>query len=200
MGHSITAISRTEGLLSTLKKNSVKWIESDLSKPESYQEIEEKIKNNLFDVFISNAGGGAHSKVQHINQKKIDEAVNLNLNAPIFLTSIVSKEMIQQKSGVIIFISSIHGLKGNPNSSLYSSTKFAIRGFADSLYEELKKHHIKVTTVYPDYVNTSLLPSGVQNREKMLSPESVADVICKIIDLPKEVVIKEITLSSLYYF
>ncbi|MBN2694500.1 SDR family oxidoreductase [bacterium] len=199
MNHSITVISRTEGFLSTLENSNIEWIETDLSKVEEYEKLTEKLKNRYFDVFISNAGGGAHSKIQHITQKKINEAINLNLNAPIFITSIVSKEMIQRKSGIIIFISSIHGLKGNPNSSLYSSSKFAIRGFAESLYEELKKHFIKITTIYPDYVNTSLLPSGVSDRDKMLSSEDVADVICKVIDLPKGVVIKDLTLSSLYY-
>jgi len=190
----ITVLSRTIEKLKELEN--INWIEFDLTNDANYINLNDLLKDIEFDILINNAGGGAHSKIQNISIKKIDEAINLNLKQVIWITHLVSKKMIKNKKGLIINIASIHALRGNQNSSLYSATKFALRGFSESIYYELKKHNIKVTTIYPDLTNTTLLPKGIKGREKMIQPHSIAILIKNIIELPQELIVKDITLSS----
>jgi len=189
-------ISRNIDLLSSISSENVEHISFDLSKKENYHLLDELLKDKQIDVLINNIGGGPHSKIQNITVEKADESINLNLFANIYITSIISKQMIKQQKGLIINMSSVHGLTGNPNSSLYSAGKFALRGFSESLFYELKKHNIKVTTIYPDVTNTDLIPKNILNRDKMIQPEHIANVIQNIIDMSEYITIKEIVLHS----
>ncbi len=187
-------ISRNKDLLTTINNENIEHIEFDLSKKENYHLLDEILQNKQIDILINNIGGGPHSKVQNITIEKAEESINLNLFANIYITSIISKQMIKQQKGLIINISSIHGLTGNPNSSLYSAGKFALKGFCESLFFELKKHNIKVTTIYPDITNTDLIPKSVLNRDKMIQPEHIANVIKNIIEMSAYINIKDISL------
>ena len=191
--YNIINISRTLGKLKDF--NDIENILMDLSENNNFLKLEEILKNKKIDVLINNAGGGAHSKVQNISFSKMNEAINLNLNTAIILSKIVSKNMIENKSGSIINIASVHALTGNSNSSLYSAAKFGLRGFSESLYLELKKHKIRVTAVYPDLVDTELLPASFKNRDKILKPQNISDIINYILNLPENVVIKDLTVS-----
>ncbi len=190
--YNIINISRSSG---ELKNLNIENIPLDLSDSSNFPELENILKNKKIDILINNAGGGAHSKIQNVSIKKMEEAINLNLNSAIILTKIVSKNMIKNKRGQIINIASIHALSGNPNSSLYSASKFALRGFSESIYHELKKHNIKVTAIYPDLVDTELLPKSFKGRDKILKPENISDIINYILSLPENVVIKDLTVS-----
>jgi len=187
-------ISRNKDLLTTINNENIEHIEFDLSKKENYHLLDEILQNKQIDILINNIGGGPHSKVQNITIEKAEESINLNLFANIYITSIISKQMIKQQKGLIINISSIHGLTGNPNSSLYSAGKFALKGFCESIFFELKKHNIKVTTIYPDITNTDLIPKSVLNRDKMIQPEHIANVIKNIIEMSAYINIKDISL------
>ncbi len=187
-------ISRNKDLLTTINNENIEHIEFDLSKKENYHLLDEILQNKQIDILINNIGGGPHSKVQNITIEKAEESINLNLFANIYITSIISKQMIKQQKGLIINMSSIHGLTGNPNSSLYSAGKFALKGFCESLFFELKKHNIKVTTIYPDITNTDLIPKSVLNRDKMIQPEHIANVIKNIIEMSAYISIKDISL------
>lgn len=187
-------ISRNKDLLTTINNENIEHIEFDLSKKENYHLLDEILQDKQIDILINNIGGGPHSKVQNITIEKAEESINLNLFANIYITSIISKQMIKQQKGLIINMSSIHGLTGNPNSSLYSAGKFALKGFCESLFFELKKHNIKVTTIYPDVTNTDLIPKSVLNRDKMIQPEHIANVIKNIIEMSAYINIKDISL------
>lgn len=189
----VTIISRTA---ENLKNLPIIHHSIDLADSSTPKRLSDLFKDTQFDLLINNAGGGAHSKIQKISAQKLHEALQLNLSNAIFLTHLISKKMIQQKSGQIINMISIHGLGGDPGSSLYSATKFGLRGFTEALFHELKQHHIRVTALYPDLVNTSLLPASTPKRHKMLTPKEVADTVLNIIDLPNTVIIKELSIYS----
>jgi len=188
----IINISRSLG---GLKGKDIEHYSLDLSKSENYPELENIIKNKKIDVLINNAGGGAHSKIQNVSLNKMEEAINLNLNSAIMLCKIVSKNMIKNKSGQIINIASVHALNANANSSLYSAAKFGLRGFSEALYYELKKHNIKVTTIYPDLVDTELLPKSFKGRDKILKPENISNLIEYVLNLPQKMILKDVTIS-----
>jgi NADP-dependent 3-hydroxy acid dehydrogenase YdfG len=90
--------------------------------------------------------------------------------------------MIEQKSGTILFISSVAGLQGTPGESVYCATKFAQSGFAQSLDAELRKHSIKVGTIFPGGVKTEFAIGHGRTEESvhnsnMMDPDEVAEAI-----------------------
>jgi short-subunit dehydrogenase len=90
--------------------------------------------------------------------------------------------MIAQRSGSIVFVSSIAGLQGPANEAVYSATKFAQVGFAQALSEELKAHGIQVCALCPGGTKTEFA-LGFGRTEQgvaastMMEPEEVADTI-----------------------
>jgi short-subunit dehydrogenase len=193
----IINISRNLGKLKEFNK--IRHISFDLSNIDNYFELSKIIKDFKVDILINNVGGGAHSKIQKITLDKLKKSLSLNLESAIFLSHLVSKNMIRNKKGQIINIASIHALNGNPNSSLYSASKFGLRGFSDALHKELKKHNIKVTAIYPDSVDTKLLPASFKYRNKILKPQDIADIVKFVVNLPPNVIIKDLTVVARDY-
>lgn len=95
--------------------------------------------------------------------------------------------MIEQQRGRIVCIASITATNPLPTSVVYSSTKFAVNGFMDCLHDELsmtdKDEFIKLTTVFPDFMNTRKELSDVLDEIDYvfprLTPEKVADETVK---------------------
>jgi short-subunit dehydrogenase len=70
------------------------------------------------------------------------------------------------------------GLAGKAGEAAYTAAKFGVRGFSQSLFEEVREYGIKVSTICPGYVDTALIPPNRRvNRSKMLSPEDVAEAV-----------------------
>lgn len=117
------------------------------------------------DALVNNAGYGAYGLLEEASDADIDKQFDTNLKGLIKVTQAVLPTMRQQKSGVIVNITSIGGLIGMPTLSLYSASKFAVEGLSESLSYELKPHGIKVKTVAPgamktDFGNAMLLSDG----------------------------------------
>jgi short-subunit dehydrogenase len=93
--------------------------------------------------------------------------------------------MLARGEGHLVFISSLSGKAGAPGSSMYSATKFGLRGFAQGLREDLRDTGVGVSTVFPGFISDAgmfaesgvSLPKGVGTR----SPEQVADAVVKAI-------------------
>ena len=102
--------------------------------------------------------------------------------------------MIQKKSGKIIFINSIAGLKPYPYSSAYVASKYGLRGFASSIREELREHNIKVISIHPGAINTPFWDNVKADfsKEDMLSPEDVANTTLSAILAKDNIVHEEI--------
>jgi NADP-dependent 3-hydroxy acid dehydrogenase YdfG len=110
--------------------------------------------------------------------------------------------MIEQKSGIILFISSVAGLQGAPGESVYCATKFAQSGFAQSLDAELRKHNIKVGTIFPGGVKTEFAVGHGRTEEsirdsKMMDPTEVADAIVFACLQPPNIRIPQMTIRHM---
>ena len=78
--------------------------------------------------------------------------LEVNLRAPIALARALAPAMIARGSGHIVFISSLAGKAAAPASSIYSATKFGLRGFALGLREDLRPHGVGVSVVLPGFI------------------------------------------------
>ena len=132
----------------------------------------EFIKDFRLDSAIFCAG---MSEIKMINKTGIDDInkiINVNLKAPIALSSKVADIMVGEKSGNIIYISSMWGLDGASCESVYSATKAGIIAFSKALSRELGPSNIRVNTICPGFIDTKM--------NSNLSAEEREEFICQI--------------------
>lgn len=124
------------------------------------------------DVLVANAALPASGTLDDYSLEQIDRALDVNLRAPIALAKLLAEPMAARGRGHLVFISSLAGKSAQPGSSLYSATKFGMRGFALGLREDLRDRGVGVSTVFPGFIRGAgmfaeagvELPKGVATR------------------------------------
>jgi hypothetical protein len=135
------------------------------------------------DILVNNAGGGPpRTPIHKARLSDWDRTLRVNLWATMRLTKLVLPFMMERRSGAVINICSHAGLSGKAGESAYAAAKFGVRGFTQSLFEEVREHGITVSAIFPGYVATSLIPPNRRiDREKMLQPEDIAEVVYEVV-------------------
>jgi short-subunit dehydrogenase len=137
------------------------------------------------DILVANAALPASGPLLDYTAEQIDRALEVNLRAPIMLARELAPAMVERKRGHIVFISSLSGKTGQAGSSLYSATKFGVRGFAQGLRGDLAPAGVGVSTVFPGFIrdagmfhkSAADLPRGVGTS----TPQQVADAVISAI-------------------
>jgi len=127
-----------------------------------------KAKDLLPKILINNAGITSDQIFLRMKNEDWDNVINTNLNGVFNLSKIFVKNMIKQKEGRIINISSISGLMGNPGQVNYSSSKAALNGFTKSLAKELGSRNITVNCIAPGYIETDMTSYIDENQKNKL--------------------------------
>jgi short-subunit dehydrogenase len=139
------------------------------------------------DVLVANAALPASGELTQLTQEQIDRMLEVNLRAPIALARALAPGMVQRGHGHMVFISSLSGKAASPASSIYSATKFGLRGFALGLREDLRPQGVGVSVVLPGFISDAgmfadagdvRLPPGVGTR----TPEQVAAAVIRAIE------------------
>lgn len=138
------------------------------------------------DVLVANAALPASGSLLAYDQEGIDRALEVNLRAPLALARAFAAGMVDRGRGHLVFISSLQGKAATPNSALYVATKFALRGFALALREDLREAGVGVSVVMPGFIRDAgmfadsgaRLPFGVGTR----TPEQVAAAVLSAIE------------------
>jgi NADP-dependent 3-hydroxy acid dehydrogenase YdfG len=107
--------------------------------------------------------------------------------------------MKQQRLGHVVNISSIAGLMGLAEATGYSATKFAVRGFSQSLLKEVRKDGIRVSCIFPGSVNTDFFEhyDSMTANDTMLSPDDVASTVIHVLSLPPNADVSEVEIRPL---
>jgi short-subunit dehydrogenase len=113
------------------------------------------------DILIANAALPASGRLDTYTQRQIDRALNVNLRAPIALAHAASPGMVARGRGHLLFVSSLSGKAAAPDSSLYSATKFGLRGFALGLREDLRARGVGVSVVLPGFISDTGLRANM---------------------------------------
>ncbi|MDE7267706.1 MAG: mycofactocin-coupled SDR family oxidoreductase [Lachnospiraceae bacterium] len=108
------------------------------------------------DILFSNAGIAAYGLSHELEEDQWDAVVDINLKGGWLTSKYVIPHMIEQKSGVIIYNSSIAGLRGMNRMCHYAASKHGLVGLARSQAIELAPHGIRVITLHPTGVNTPM--------------------------------------------
>ncbi len=138
------------------------------------------------DILVANAAHPGSGLLTDLDQERIDRMLEVNLRAPIALARGLAPAMIARGSGHMVFVSSLAGKAASSASSLYSATKFGLRGFALAAREDLRPHGVGVSVVLPGFIRDAgmfaesgaELPRTVGTR----SPEQVADGVLRAVE------------------
>jgi len=115
-----------------------------------------KSKDLLPDILINNAGITSDQLFLKMKDDDWDSVISTNLTGTYNLTKIFIRNMIKNKNGRIINISSVAGLMGNPGQVNYSSSKSALNGFTKSLAKEIGSRNITVNSIAPGFIDTDM--------------------------------------------
>lgn len=137
-------------------------------------------------VLINNAGLGYFGNVEDLPMDEWDQMWQTNVNGMFYCTRLAVPVMKSQQYGHIINIASTAALEGMPMVSGYCATKWAVKGFSESIWRELRDHKIKVTCVYPGSVKTDFFRNSpnIQPHDYMLMPEDVAGMMLYALKTP----------------
>jgi uncharacterized protein len=124
---------------------------ADLSEPDAAAGLAERA--GAVDVLVANAALPASGRLDGFSPAEIDRALDVNLRAPMQLTRALLPGMLERGSGHVVLVSSLSGKVASSGSSVYSATKFGLRGFAAGLREDLHLTGVGVTVVFPGFVS-----------------------------------------------
>jgi NAD(P)-dependent dehydrogenase (short-subunit alcohol dehydrogenase family) len=111
-------------------------------------------KFNQIDVLVNNAGIGYFAAVEESEEAEVRRMFEINVFGLAKMTQEVLPQMRKQKSGHILNISSIGGLRSFPGVGFYNATKYAVDGLSEALYKEVAPLGIKVTIIAPSGFRT----------------------------------------------
>jgi 3-oxoacyl-[acyl-carrier protein] reductase len=131
---------------------------SDASSFEQSQNlINDVLKDfNKIDILVNNAGITRDNLLLRMTEQDWDMVININLKSMFNLTKAVMKDMIKQRFGVIINMSSVVGIEGNGGQSNYAASKAGIIGFTKSVAQELGSRNIRCNAIAPGFIDTEM--------------------------------------------
>jgi uncharacterized protein len=168
---------RTDVLESLRADLDATTVAADLSDPEAVHGL--IADHGDADVVIANAALPASGRLDSFSEEQIDRALDVNLRAPIVLAHALVPKMVERGEGHFVLVSSLAGKAPSEGSSIYSATKFGLRGFGASLRAELHGTGVGVSTIFPGFIRDAgmfhesgtKLPKGVGTS----TPDEVAE-------------------------
>ena len=163
-GTHVVCVSRTKDDLNILKKEilndggSVSIYSCDVS---NFDEVEGLIRNTVeefskIDIIVNNAGITRDGLIMRMSDEDWNTVIDINLKGTFNAIKAVSRQMMKQRSGRIINISSVVGLKGNAGQANYAASKAGIIGLTKSSSKELASRGITVNCIAPGYIATDM--------------------------------------------
>lgn len=153
------------------------------------------------DVFHANAGAYVGGDVVAGNPDEWERVLNLNVNAAFRSVHAVLPHLVAQKSGDIIFTSSIAGIVPVVWEPVYTASKFAVQAFVHTTRRQLAKHGVRVGAVAPGPVVTALLddwPKAKMDEAlasgSLMQPREVADAVLFMLTRPRHVTVRDLVL------
>ncbi len=207
-GASVYGLARSEDKLASVEASlgdAFRGLPCDVRDEDAVAEAVETARTDAgrIDVLINNAGLGQFGPVDDLDTEAFDVQMETNVRGVFLCTREVVPTMRAQNDasgfgGHIVNVASIAGLLGNPNIGAYNASKFAVRGFSESLMKEVRDDGIRVTCIYPGSVETDFFDvAGVEMTDHPLKPEDVAATVMHVLDAPENHLISELVVRPL---
>ncbi len=168
----------------------------DLSKTGDIISLFKDIKDKFgrLDVLVNNAAIGIFGDMVDLTTEDLDKTFEVNVKS-IFTTSKQALElMIPQKSGYIINISSIQGVKAYRQQSIYAASKHAVMGMSKALAAEVQEHNIRVSAILPGGVDTELISDARPDLDRsiLIKPKDIAQTVLYLLSLSGRAMVDQV--------
>lgn len=172
---------------------------ANLESAEAARDLVERA--GVVDILVANHALPGSGRLDSYSVEELDRALDVNLKAPVHMTHALVPQMVERGSGHLVFISSMSGKVATGGASLYSATKFGLRGFATSLHDELERDGVGVTTVFPGFIADAGMwaDTGIEMRKGvgLKKPEDVAAAVVRGIEKNKsEIDVAPLTIKA----
>ena len=156
----LSSVEQGESLVAELKAKGVdaKGYRSDASNYEAAQELITDVVRDFgkLDILINNAGITRDNLLMRMSESQWDEIMEINLKSCFNTVKAAFRPLMKQRSGSIINMSSIVGIKGNMGQANYAASKAGIIGFSKSVALELGSRGIRCNVVAPGFIETEM--------------------------------------------
>lgn len=127
----------------------------------NFDEAQELVKNvaedfGKIDILINNAGITKDNLLMRMTEEDFDLVIEVNLKSVFNMTKAIQRIMLKQRSGSIINMSSVVGVKGNAGQANYAASKAGIIGFSKSMALELGSRNIRTNVIAPGFIETEM--------------------------------------------
>ncbi|MHA6250789.1 SDR family oxidoreductase [Oceanobacillus sp. CAU 1775] len=172
----------------------------DVSNKNDVSKVFDSIKKDLgtIDILINNAGLGVFEMAEDIPEEATHDMIDINLKGTIFCTQEVLEDMKERNEGIIANVISTAGKQGKVTESVYCASKFGVRGFTESLNEELKGTEVRVYGAYMSGMKTNFWDGifDVEEKPGLMDPDDVADIIINNIKPRKNLIVNEVVIDN----
>jgi NADP-dependent 3-hydroxy acid dehydrogenase YdfG len=176
----------------------------DVRKPSDVSRVVKGILKEVgtIDVLVNNAGVEYFKPLVDTNDEEYDEILDTNLRGAFLFTRAVLPTFLASRSGHIVFVNSVSGLRGYSKDAAYCASKHGLAGLADALDEELRPHGVRVTSIFPGATDTDLsadtwAPADDLRRPYFLAPADVAQAVAFALEQPPRVAVSRIVLRPM---
>ena len=187
----LSSVTKGQSLEKELESFGVKakGYQSDAADFKAAEELINGIVNDFgrLDIVVNNAGITKDNLLMRMTEENFNDVIKTNLNSVFNITKACQRPMLKQRSGSIINISSVVGVKGNAGQSNYAASKAGIIGFTKSIALELGSRNIRSNAIAPGFIETemtdSLPPETVKQWRESIplkrggTPEDVANAV-----------------------
>jgi short-subunit dehydrogenase len=176
-----------EALAAELPGEGHRALPADLAEPGAAEKLAGEA--GQVDILVANAGLPGAGPLGDFTPEQVSRTLRVNLEAPMLMAQALSPAMLERGSGHLVFIASLAGKAGSPLSSVYSATKFGLRGFALGLRTDLGPKGVGVSLVSPGFIREAgmFAEAGAKPPPGMGTgtPEQVAGAVVKAIERDK---------------
>ena len=160
-------------------------VKGDLSKQEDCERIFKQCreKNIDLEVLVNNAGMTKDNLIFRMKEEDFKKVIETNLYSVFYLSKLFARQMMKNKGGRIINISSISGIRGNVGQTNYSASKAGIIGFTKALAKEVASKNVLVNAVAPGFIETEMTDALSDEVKKQI----LSDIPMKRYGLAKDI-------------